>query len=67
MSHGWNATSCQILNPAIDRWFSSTMQRPMARVNCSNEKNFSVRRRKGAMRRDFVFGGSQISSKGVRS
>lgn len=26
MSYGWNATSCQILNPGIDHWFSSTMQ-----------------------------------------
>lgn len=25
MSHGWNATSCQILNPGIDHWFSSAM------------------------------------------
>jgi phosphatidylglycerol lysyltransferase len=24
MSYGWNATSCQILNPGIDHWFSST-------------------------------------------
>jgi phosphatidylglycerol lysyltransferase len=23
MSYGWNATSCQILNPGIDHWFSS--------------------------------------------
>ncbi|HEY3939605.1 MAG TPA: DUF2156 domain-containing protein [Bryobacteraceae bacterium] len=26
MSYGWNATSCQILNPGIDHWFSSTAQ-----------------------------------------
>ncbi len=24
MAYGWNATSCQILNPGIDHWFSST-------------------------------------------
>src|SRR5882724_9278293 len=26
MSYGWNATSCQILNPGIDHWFSSSLE-----------------------------------------
>ena len=26
MSYGWNATSCQILNPGIQHWFSSNAQ-----------------------------------------
>lgn len=26
MSYGWNSTSCQILNPGIDHWFSPTMR-----------------------------------------
>lgn len=39
MAYGWNATSCQILNPGIDRWFSPTKRAVVGYMRSGNLLN----------------------------